>query len=148
MMDTLTGKFGPREIALAFAFGILIGLIPKGNLLVALLALLFFFSRANFPVGILVLIVTSLAAPWSYSFAHKIGLEILASTFGQDWGGRLFQIPLVPWTMLDNTVVLGSFLIGLVQFLPVFLLIWIPLKLIWPKKKTEENAIDENDKTA
>lgn len=143
-MDTLTGKIGPQEIALAFAFGILLGLIPKSNLLIVLIAILFFFSRANFAIGIVVTIIVSLIAPWLYPFSHKIGLEILTSPFGQDWGGRLFQIPLVPWTMLDNTVVLGTFLIGLVQFVPVFLLIWISLKLVWPKKKREDNANDEN----
>lgn len=134
-MDTLTGRLGPREIALAAAFGLLLGLVPKLNLLFAVLAILFFLSHANIVIGLVLAIVVSFLTPWTYPTAHRLGAEILQNPQVQQWGGQLYQIPVIPWLMLDNTVVLGSFLLGLVLFFPVFFVFWIPLKAIWPRKE-------------
>lgn len=142
-MDVLTGKFGPREIALAIAFGVLIGLIPKANLLVAVLLILFFFSRANLLVGVLAIAMVGFFASWIHPAAHRLGLELLVSDFGQQWGAKLFQYPFVAWTMLDNTVVLGSFLIGMALFPPVFLGAWILLKVVWPRSDESRQGRDE-----
>lgn len=134
-MDILTGRLGPREIALAFAFGILLGLVPKANLLFFALLILVFLSHANFGITLIVGVVVSFFAPWVHPTAHEIGGTVLLSPIGQQIGAKLFQIPGVPWTMLDNTVVLGSFLIGLVLFFPVYFFVWAPLKLVWPRPK-------------
>ncbi len=143
MIDTFTGKWGPREIALSVAFGILIGLIPKANLTVAVLAVLFFLSHANIVLGLVVMLLVSLAAPWVHPLAANLGGEILTSPQGNAVISTVFHFPLVPWTSLNNTVVLGSLLIGLVLFLPVFLAVWVPLKIVWPKNaKKEEKPSD------
>lgn len=147
-MDTFTGRFGPREIALAVALGILIGLLPKANLLVVLLAILLFISHANFLVAIPVILLVSVIAPWIHPFCDRIGVFVLTSSGGQSWGGALSQIPLARWTMFDNTLVLGSLLLGLALFLPIFLLVWIPLKIIWPKKKKEEKKDEQSEEKA
>ncbi|MDR1142010.1 MAG: DUF2062 domain-containing protein [Planctomycetaceae bacterium] len=136
-MNTLTGRLGPREIALGITFGVLLGFLPKANLLFVVFAILFFLSHANIIIGVLTTLVISFFAPWLYPLAERIGCEILVSAQGQQIIGTLFCIPVVPWTMLDNTVVLGMFLLGLLLFLPVFLVVWIPLKIILPKKKEQ-----------
>ncbi|MDR2114829.1 MAG: DUF2062 domain-containing protein [Planctomycetaceae bacterium] len=136
-MDTFTGRFGPREIALGITFGVLLGLLPKANLLFVVFAVFFFLSHANIVIGVSATLVISFFAPWFYPWADLIGREILVSARGQQIIGTLFCIPVVPWTMLDNTVVLGTFLLGIVLFLPVFLIAWIPLKIILPKKKEQ-----------
>jgi uncharacterized protein (TIGR03546 family) len=136
-MDTFTGRFGACEIALGIAFGVLLGFLPKGNLLFVIFAILFFLSHANIVVGILATLIISFFAPWLHPFADRIGREILVSVSGQQIIGNLFSIPAVAWTMLDNTVVLGMFLLGLVLFLPIFFVVWIPLKIILPKKKEQ-----------
>ncbi|MDR2439176.1 MAG: DUF2062 domain-containing protein [Planctomycetaceae bacterium] len=136
-MDTFIGRFGPREIALGITFGVLLGLLPKTNLLFVVFAIFFFLSHANIVIGILTTLVISFFAPWLYPLADQVGREILVSAQGQQVIGILYSIPVVPWTMLDNTVVLGMFLLGLLLFLPVFLVVWISLKIILPKKKEQ-----------
>ena len=138
-MDTLTGRFGPREIALAVAVGLMLGLVPKANLLFVILALIFFLSHANVVLGIVITIGVSLLTPWIDPTHHRIGGEILMNPQVQQWEVGFYRVPLVPWLMLDNTVVMGAFLVGLVLFFPVFLLLWIPLKIVWPKKRPEED---------
>ncbi len=136
-MDIITGKLGPRELALAGAFGVLLGLLPKDNLLFVALALLFFFSHANLVVGVLVTIIVSSFSPWVHEYwADSLGTMLLTSPGGQSVVGTPFKIPLMPWTMLDNTVVLGSFVTGAVLFFPLYFVIWFPLKMVWPKKQS------------
>ncbi len=132
-MDTLTGRFGSREIAWGIALGFFLGIVPKANLLAVLIAMLLFLSHANILVGVGVAVVVSLASPWIASFADELGGFVLNSTLGQQLGGTAFRLPLVPWTMLDNTLGLGSFLIGLLLFFPVFLIVWTPLRLFMPQ---------------
>ncbi|MCL2742792.1 MAG: TIGR03546 family protein [Planctomycetaceae bacterium] len=143
-MDIITGKFGPREIAFAVSFGILLGLLPKDNLTAAAIAVVFFLSRANLVLGVVITIIVSFLSPFYYPIAHRIGLEILTSDFGQEWGAALFQYPLVPWSMLDNTVVMGSFATGLALFLPVWFIVWLPLKLFWKKEETKQKKKEES----
>ena len=128
-----------RNIALAVALGLLLGIIPKANLLAVLIATLLLLSSAHLVVGLAVAVCVSLATPWIAPFAHELGGFILTSTIGQQLGGLAFRLPLVPWTMLDNTIVLGSFLIGLVLFVPVFLLVWGMLSIFATRKN--ENAL-------
>ncbi len=118
--------------------GVLLGLLPKTNLLAVLIALLLFLSYANLLVGAATTVIVSLIAPWIHPIAHDIGGEILTSAVGQQIGGALFRIPLVPWTFLDNTVVLGSFLLGLVLLLPVFCVVWIAARIAGLGKKKEK----------
>ncbi len=141
-MDIITGKLGPRELALAGAFGVLLGLLPKDNLLFISLAGLFFFSHANLVVGIVLTGLVSIVAPWIHEYwAHPLGTKVLTAPGGQNVIGALFKIPLAPWTMLDKTVVLGSFLTGMLLFVPLYLVIWTPLKLVWPRpRRTEEQT--------
>jgi uncharacterized protein (TIGR03546 family) len=146
-MDIITGKFGPREIAFAFSFGILLGLLPKDNLLAAAVAVIFFLSCSNLITGVIIAVIVSFFSPFYDPLAHRIGLEILTSDFGQQWGAGLFRYPLVPWTMLDNTVVAGSFITGLVLFLPVWLAAYIPLKIFWKKEETEKKKPGDAAKT-
>ncbi len=135
-MDIFTGRLGPQELALAGAFGVLLGLLPKDNLLFVMLACLFFFSHANLVVGVLITLVVSVFAPGFHEhFADPLGDAVLTAPVGQTVVGTLFRIPLVPWTMLDRTVVLGSFLTGAFLFFPLYALLWMPLKLAWPKKE-------------
>ncbi|MDR2755651.1 MAG: DUF2062 domain-containing protein [Planctomycetaceae bacterium] len=141
-MNTLLGRFGHREIALGIAFGVLLGLLPKTNLLFVVLVIFFFLSHANIIIGILTTLVLSFFAIWFYPLADQIGREILVSAFGQQVIGILFCVPVIPWTMLDNTVVLGTFLLGLLLFLPIFLVVWVPLKIFLPKKKEHQRVVE------
>jgi uncharacterized protein (TIGR03546 family) len=144
-MNTLTGRLGPREIALGIAFGVLLGLLPKSNLLFVILAIFFFLSHANIVIGVLATLVVSFLASWIDPFAEWIGRGILLSETGQQIIGNLSCLPVVPWMMLDNTVVLGMFLLGLILFLPIFLAVWIPLKIVYPKKSEKKEPKTESD---
>ncbi len=140
MIETLTGKWAPREIALAIALGFLIGIMPKLNLIVAVLTVLFFLSDSTILLGLVTIAVISLCTPWIDPWTHQLGAEILLSPTGNHFVAAFFQVPPLPWTMLDNTVVLGAFVAGIVLFFPLFLSSWVVFKLVWLLKQSSQKS--------
>ncbi|HBT76571.1 MAG TPA: hypothetical protein DEB39_06510 [Planctomycetaceae bacterium] len=102
----------------------MIGLLPKDNLLSLLLFLWLFLAGGNMLFGIVSAFFCSIASRWTASIADSLGTAALDSEWGEAVFSRLYEYPLVPWTDLNNTVVLGQFLIALGLFLPVFLFVW------------------------
>jgi uncharacterized protein (TIGR03546 family) len=64
----------------------------------------------------------SFVGPWTDSFAHKLGSAALNMEPLQATYASVFNLPLGPWLGFNNTVVAGSFLMGLYVAYPVY---WI-----------------------
>lgn len=111
-----------RRLALGVAMGILIGLIPKSSLFVWALGIVLMVSTAN----LMTALVTGLAASWIAIyldvFTHRLGAIVLTDARLEPTWSQLYELPIVPWTLFNNTVVMGSLLTGLALFLPVYLL--------------------------
>jgi len=141
VIGALTGLFlrenRPFQIALAVSLGIMLGLIPKDNLIALILVLCLFLSYANLGVGILTAAVVSLISPQLDPFADRIGMQLLGQEIVLKIVTRLFEFPLFAWTSLNNSGVLGHFVIGLVTFFPVFLIVLVLCRLLKPAKKAE-----------
>jgi uncharacterized protein (TIGR03546 family) len=110
----------PKQLALGTALGAMIGLIPKGNLIVACLTATMFALRVNLGAGLLMIFWITAMSSWLDPLTHAIGLRILANPLWHRGLAGLFEIPLVPWTSLNNTVVMGGFVLGSLMFYPVF----------------------------
>ena len=59
---------------------------------------------------------------------------------------QAWALPLVPWTDLNNTVVLGSFLIGVVALLPIFCLTLPFFRFFKPDEESEERAKEASER--
>jgi uncharacterized protein (TIGR03546 family) len=110
----------PRRLAFGFALGMLIGLVPKGNLTAAALGVIVLASRANLGTAALATGLFSWVGMWLDPLTHRLGTALLTREAWQVQCARLYELPLVPWTRLNNTVVLGSLLLGIGLFLPVY----------------------------
>jgi uncharacterized protein (TIGR03546 family) len=98
----------------------IIGLVPKGNLIAVSLCVLLFSLRVNKGLGLLaVVIVTSISGALD-SFAHKLGASVLHAQSLQFAYASISELPLVPWLNLDNTVVTGALLLGMYLAYPVY----------------------------
>ncbi len=124
LFECLLGSWSPSGIALGVALGLMIGLIPKANLVALVLFVLMYLSGGNLLFGLASGSLGTLFSRWTGPLADTWGRSILSSPKGEAFFSRAFEYPLVPWTDLNNSVVLGQFLIGLLLFLPVFLFIW------------------------
>lgn len=116
----LHGGSDPRHLAAGFALGAAIGLIPKGNLFAVVFLLLFFALRLNKGLALL---AATFFTPIGYAVdgpAHRIGLALLnAPALAGAWTA-LYDMPIVPLTRFNNTVVLGNLVLGLALFAPLY----------------------------
>ena len=112
----------PRQMAFGFALGVLVGLVPKGNLLAIGLMMLMCSLRVNLGVGLATVFVTSWAGMLLDPITHRIGEFLLKSDALKPLWETMYDTALLPWTDFNNTVVLGSFVLGAGAFLPLYFL--------------------------
>lgn len=109
----------PRQMSLGLAFGVLVGLVPKGNLLAIVLGTLLASTRVNLAIATLAIVLCTLIATVCDSIFDQIGGYILAQPSLQGLWTEMANMPFVPWTDFNNTIVMGSFASGLVLLWPV-----------------------------
>lgn len=110
----------PHAWALGVALGVLLGLVPKGNLTAVVISLLFFSLRVDLAIGLLTALAVSLLAGWLDPVTHAIGNILLGAPQLQSFWERVHRLPLVPWMRWNNTVVLGSLVLGAATTWPVY----------------------------
>ena len=110
----------PRQVAMGIALGVMIGLVPKGNLIAVGLAVLLLGLRVNVGSGLFVAFLVSLLSSHLDVLTHRIGIRVLSQPVVYDRLAAWYELPLVPWTSLNNTVVMGGALLGLALFYPIF----------------------------
>jgi uncharacterized protein (TIGR03546 family) len=120
LLASLHGGADPRHLAAGFALGAALGLIPKGNLFAAFFLLLFFALRLNKGMA---LMSATVFTPIGYAvdgLAHRIGLALLKAPALSGLWTSLYDLPVVPLTRFNNTVVLGNLVLGLALFAPLY----------------------------
>jgi len=120
LAKALTAECSSRQLALGFAMGLVIGLVPKGNLIAVLLMTILCASRVNLGAGMLTAFFCSWLGPIVDPVTHRIGLTLLTSRPLEPLWTALSDLPLASWTRFNNTVVLGSLVLGLVLFYPAY----------------------------
>ena len=116
------GESSRRCSALIIAVGMMIGLLPKENLLAAFFALILVLIPGRLVYGIAAIVGFTLLSIPLDPFADRIGTRLLDNSAIQTLGSTLYMFPLGAWTMLNNTIVAGHLLIGCVLFYPVYFL--------------------------
>ena len=120
LLRVFSRERSPRQIAGAVALGLCIGLLPKGSLLVAVVTCLLFSLRVNLGVGLLVAFCVSLLSPYLDPLTHGIGVRLFQMPAVYHTIQRVYDWPVVPWTSLNNTVVLGGACLAVVLFFPAY----------------------------
>lgn len=100
--------------------GMVLGLLPKDNLLALSLAVLIFATRVNIVTSLLTAVGFSLIAGLLDPLTHSVGWSLLTYPPLETVWTVMHELPLVPWASFNNTVVLGSFALGLAMFYPTY----------------------------
>ncbi len=125
LLKILRSGATPPQIAGGFILGMIIGLLPS------------FWNPINILVILLIIILNVNIATALFSFAlfsgiaylmdpafHSLGYFLLADVRAlYGFWTTLYNIPFVPFTGFNNTVVLGSFIAALILLFPVFWLV-------------------------
>lgn len=129
LFRSLNSNSHPGEIAHGVALGVIMGMVPKDNVLWYILFIFFFFIRINKAVYLLVTLGVSLCiAPLDMMF-DSIGYEVLMFEPAIPIYRKLLDIPFVAFTKFNNTVVMGSLVSGLILYIPVYVLSRLLVKL-------------------
>ncbi len=136
-------KDSPRQMAAGLACGLLLGLIPKGNLLAILVATMLLATRMSLATGMLAALCVSLVAPWCDGVTHSIGYWVLTFPPLTALWRSISRLPLAGWTSFNNTVVMGSFLLGTLLMYPTYRLslpwmVWLQQR----RKQDQPPSID------
>ncbi len=142
LKTAIAGRRYPHQLAAAVAFGALLGVVPHGNLLALAILIVVLSLRVNHAMAGITAIGVSFAATRLDAYSHAVGNHILTSPHLSDYGTRAWQLPVVPWTDLNNTVVMGSFVIGVVALLPIFLVTY-PIFRMFAPTEVEETQVEE-----
>ena len=119
----LNGNLGKRQIAAGFAWGLLLGLIPAGNVFWITLFVVSFFFKHHHASKMLVLAIFKLISALTAPLMDTVGWELLHIEALQPLFTTLYNMPIVPLTKFNNTLVAGGLASGIVLWLPVFFLI-------------------------
>ena len=118
--QSLVASNSPGQLAAGFTLGMIIGVMPKSNLIALSLCVAMFSLRCNKGLGLMAAVMFSCFAGWTDPFAHKLGLSVLSAPSMQASYASVFTMPLGPWLGFHNTVVCGSLLMGLYAAYPVY----------------------------
>jgi uncharacterized protein (TIGR03546 family) len=120
LAQALTANDSPRQIAWGFVLGMMIGLVPKGNLTAMLLGMMLLGLRINKPAGLMGVGIFTFVGLFVDGFAHRLGSAVLVWEPLREFHTWLYEAAISPLFGLNNTVVVGQLLIGLYLIYPTY----------------------------
>lgn len=129
IINALNANVKPSQIANGFCLGLILGFVPKTNLLWYILFVFFLFVRVNKGAYLLFTLVGSLVAPRLDVFFDNIGYKVLMLPQLVPTFSKLIDIPFVGFTKFNNTIVAGSLVCGMAAYIPLFILIVLFVKV-------------------
>ena len=143
LIVALNSNLGKKQIAAGFSWGLLLGLIPAGNVFWVVLFIVSFFFKHHHASKLLVIAIFKLVSGVFAPFVDIVGWEVLHIEALQPLFTSLYNMPFVPFTRFNNTLVAGGLVSGLVLWLPVFILVtlFIPLYRNTLAPKIKENKL-------
>ena len=129
LIIALNGNLKKSQIAAGFSWGLLLGLIPLGSIFWIVLFLVSFFFKHHHASKLIVLAILKLASAAVAPLMDTVGWEILHIETLQGFFTTLYNMPFVPFTKFNNTLVAGGLTSGIVLWLPVFILVLLLVSL-------------------
>ena len=122
LAGALVGNDSARELAAGVTIGMMLGLVPKGNLIAVILGMLLLALRVNRAAGLLSALLFTAVGSMLDGFTHQLGRDVLETPWLQSTFAALYNLPLGPWLNFNNTVVMGSLVLAIYFSYPCYLL--------------------------
>ena len=120
IIKLLHSDISPKQIALAAALGSIIGLTPISAMHNYFILLLILMLNVNIGAAFISMGLFKIIGFALDPLADALGYWLLVDLKNLDslWTS-LYNMPIVPFTRFNNTVVLGSLVISLILFVPI-----------------------------
>lgn len=119
-LRSLNSNSKPGQIASSFCIGIILGFMPKDNLLWFMLFVFFAFVRINKAGYYIMIALASCVAFLLDPLFDTVGYWFLNLEFLNGFFAWLLDVPFMGFTRFNNSVVAGSLICGLVLFVPLY----------------------------
>ncbi|MDA3941708.1 MAG: TIGR03546 family protein, partial [Spirochaetia bacterium] len=129
LLVALNSNSRPGELASGIAFGLLLALVPAGNLLWFSIFIIVFFLKHNIAALLLSMGLFRIIIPIFDSLLDIIGGYVLEISTFQEFFTSLYNIPFLSYSNFNNTVVMGGLILGIILWIPVFFLFVILIKI-------------------
>ena len=129
LIVALNSNSRPSELASGIAFGFWLALIPGGNLLWIALFIIAFFLKHNISALLLSLGGFRLFISFFDPLLDRIGGTLLEYPTLQDIFTNLYNTPYLSYSNFNNTIVTGGFILGIILWVPIFLLFIVVIKI-------------------
>ncbi|MBN1519131.1 MAG: TIGR03546 family protein [Spirochaetales bacterium] len=120
LFATLNSNASRGQVAAGMASGLLLALVPAGNLLWIVLFLLIFFTKVHYGMTLLVSAVFKLVLPLLGGPLDALGWAVLTAPALKPLFTSLNALPVAPLTRFNNTLVMGGLVAGLALWLPAY----------------------------
>ena len=111
----------PRQIALGFALGSIIGLSPMLTLQGLIIWVLILTLDVNISSAIVAVTLFKVMAFIFDPLFHWLGFQILTQLeFMNSTYTKIYNAPFAPLTRFNNTVVMGSFISAIILLVPIY----------------------------
>jgi len=118
IINLLQSDISPDQIAWGFALGAILGLVP-GIFMKSLLFIIIMIFRVNLSSAFLAVALFAIIGLAIDPLLDKIGYVVLVNfDFLNSFYTWLYNLPIVPFTKFNNTVVMGSLITGIILIIP------------------------------
>jgi uncharacterized protein (TIGR03546 family) len=118
----LNSDTGTNQLAAGIACGLILGFSPVLSLQTLIVFVLLFFFRIQIGAALLAAFFFKFIAFVIDPVAHQLGSTVLTSPGLQDIWTKLYNMPILPYTRFNNSIVMGSGVLALLLCPFVFIL--------------------------
>ena len=120
LIVALNGNVKKSQIAAGLAWGVILGLVPMSNFYWIVLFVITFFFKHNHWSKIFSMLILKLLSPLYIFCLDGFGWRILHIEALRAFFTTLYNMPFVPFTKFNNTLVMGGLAGGTLLWLPSF----------------------------
>ena len=122
LLGAISSNTRPGAIAHAVSCGVLLGFMPKDNLLWYILFIFILFMNIQRGAYALSILLGAAFTVFLDPLFDSVGYSILTVESIKPYYASLLDIPFVAFTKFNNTVVMGSFVCGVAAYIPLYVL--------------------------
>ena len=122
LLGAISSNTRPGAIAHAVSCGVLLGFMPKDNLLWYILFIFILFMNIQRGAYALSILLGAAFTVFLDPLFYSVGYSILTVESVKPYYASLLDIPFVAFTKFNNTVVMGSFVCGVAAYIPLYVL--------------------------
>lgn len=119
LLKALVIESTPSQMSFGLALGVMLGMVPKGNLLAVALGFCVAATRVNLAIAACAAVAVTFSSSWLDSTFDRVGGFVLEQPSLRGFWEAVYDTPMMPWTDFNNSIVMGSFVCGLLLVLPI-----------------------------